>query len=153
MSRRLRARARVRAQEAASLVVEPVSMASCVRCAQGQGCGGALFQRSLRGGDQAWRLPYAGPQRAVGDMVWLEIDPQHIHRMALWAWGLPLLMLLAVALAWASLATALAAPVSAFLMLALGVVHLRYGPARGVAPMRVLADDDGSALQDVAACG
>lgn len=145
MSTLLRARARVREHEMSTLVLESAPMAGCARCARGQGCGGGVFTQLLRFGQHDLRVPYAGPTLPKGQLVWLEVEDQVINRMALWAWGLPLLALLFAALAWANLSAWPAGLISGLLGLGLGCLQLGRGRRPGQTPLRVVphtGDDD-----------
>jgi sigma-E factor negative regulatory protein RseC len=71
---------------------------ACARCAAGRGCGAGLLQQ---GRARLIRVNVAeGLHLEPGDLVRLELEPQHLFRAAWLAYGLPLLaMVLSVAAA------------------------------------------------------
>lgn len=73
------------------------SQAGCARCAAGQGCGGGLFARLLRGRLQ--ELPVALPPEfsariAVGDTVLIGLSVAAVQNASLLLYGVPLAGLL-----------------------------------------------------------
>jgi len=73
-----------------------MARSSCVACASGRGCGAGLFSRLLPAPTQEFVLHSSLPL-AVGDQVLLQAAQTDVDRMA-WIWyGLPLLLMLALA--------------------------------------------------------
>lgn len=118
------------------------SQAGCARCAAGEGCGGGVFARLLRGRLQELPLALPGPmadQVAAGDWVLVGLSTRAVQAASMLLYGLPLLGLVVGASAgdlWlggdlAALAGAVAGLVAGFL-----AAHAR---------ARRLADDPGMA--------
>jgi sigma-E factor negative regulatory protein RseC len=94
--------ARVVAVEADALWVETVHRGTCGSCAAKKGCGHALLDRGLdsrRGHIRILPGTLAVSGFKVGDQVRIEIPDEIILRASLIAYGLPLLGMLAGALA------------------------------------------------------
>ena len=77
--------------------VRAQNQSECARCAEGKGCGGATFARLF--GDKITELavPCDEPFQ-VGDRVQLGVEESFLVRASLRQYGLPLLMVLLVAL-------------------------------------------------------
>ena len=95
-------RARVLRVNGTTVWVHCESQAGCARCAAGEGCGGGLFSKLLRGRLQ--ELPLALPAAlagavAAGDWVLVGLSTRAVQAASTLLYGLPLAMLLAGAIA------------------------------------------------------
>lgn len=112
-------RARVLRVSANTAWVHCESQSGCARCEAGEGCGGGLFSKLLRGRLQA--LPVALPGALAGglgsgDRVLVGLSARAVQTASLLLYGLPLAGLLAGAvgahLAWGGDAAALAGAIA-----------------------------------------
>lgn len=80
--------------------VQCESQAGCARCAAGEGCGGGLFARLLRGRLQELPVALAGSDVVhAGDGVLIGLSTSAVQRASFLMYGLPLLALILGSLA------------------------------------------------------
>ncbi len=110
---------------------------ACATCRAGRGCGMAIFSGWFARGPLRVALPLE-PGWKRGDSIALEIPPGALLRLAWFAYGVPLLLLLAglaagmVVAHFTGLNQDLAAAVAGALGLAGGIVLIRRGAGREI---------------------
>lgn len=69
----------------------------CAACAAGRGCGGGVLGRLVASRRRPVAVDDVTLDGAADDEVWLMIDTGLLNRLAVWTWGVPVLMLIAAA--------------------------------------------------------
>jgi len=75
-------------QDTAVIVVDPAH--ACQACSQGKGCGMSIFSRWLGSRSVNFKVRSVGAWMP-GQAVSLKVSPELLLRMAIWAYGVPLL--------------------------------------------------------------
>jgi len=112
----------VRRRAEGTCAVIDVDVAACPRCAAGKGCGAGL--PAAAAASRRLEVPVAaGDGLAAGDVVELHLDPAHVLRASIIAYGLPMAgAIVGAAAAWTLSLGDAAAAAAALAGLALGLV-------------------------------